>query len=117
MSRNYSPQSVICMPQGWVKEERNNGPDLGGHRIRWEFVGKLKKSYRHPGNKGGCAIAGANNNYFFLVINLYNDNNDNNDNNDKNMYLYLYLCLYLYLYLYPYLYLFPYLYLCLGGFL
>ena len=38
----------------------------------------MKKSHRHPGNKGGAAVAGANNNYFFLVINLYNNNNNNN---------------------------------------
>ena len=62
------------MPQGRVKEHPNNGPDLRGHRIRWEYVGKLKKSYRHPGDKGGCAIAGANNKYFFLVINNNNNN-------------------------------------------
>ena len=64
------------MPQGGVKEDPNNQPDLPAHRIRWEFVGKFKKSYRHPGNKGGRAIAGANHNYFFLVINLYNNNNN-----------------------------------------
>ena len=63
------------MPQGGVKEEGNNDPDSRGDRIRWEYVGKLKKSYRHPGNMGGAAVAGANNNYFFLVINLYNNNN------------------------------------------
>ena len=62
--------------KSWVNEEGNNRPDSGGRRIRWEYEGKLKKSYRHPGNKGGCAIAGANNNYFFLVINLYNNNNN-----------------------------------------
>ena len=72
------------MPQGRVKEERNNEPDLAAHRIRLEYVGKLKKSYRHPGNKGGCAIAGANNNYFFLVINLYNNNNNHNNNNNNH---------------------------------
>ena len=69
--------------KGWVKEERNNDPDSEGDRKRWEFVGKLKKSYRHLGNNGGGAIAGANNNYFFLVINLYNNNNNNNNNNNK----------------------------------
>ena len=53
----------------------DNQPDSAVHRIRWEFVGKLKKSHRHLGNKGGAAVAGANNNYFFLVINLYNNNN------------------------------------------
>ena len=58
-----------------MKEEGNNDPDWEGHRIRLEFIRKLKKSYRHLGNKGGGAIAGANNNYLFLVINLYNNNN------------------------------------------
>ena len=42
----------------------------------------MKKSYRHLGNNGGCAIAVANHNYFFLVINLYNNNNNNNNNNN-----------------------------------
>jgi len=64
----------------WVKEHPNNGPDSGVDRIRWEFVGKLMKSHRHLGKMGGVAIAGANHNYFFLVINLYNNNNHNNNN-------------------------------------
>ena len=76
------------MPQGRVKEHPNNDPDSGAHRIRWEFVGKLKKSYRHLGKMGGAAIAGANHNYFFLVINLYNNNNNHfvSERTDINRY-------------------------------
>ena len=79
--RRYSPQStreqgcrrttahkaLFAIHEG-AGERDDNGPDSEGHRIRWEYVGKLKKSYRHLGKMGGRAIAGANKNYFFLVI-------------------------------------------------
>ena len=69
----------------------DNEPDLPGDRIRWEYVGKLKKSHRHLGNKGGRAIAGANHNYFFLVINLYNNNNNHflTERPDLNRYVHI----------------------------
>ena len=54
----------------------DNQPEWRAHRKRWEYVGKLKNSYRHLGKIGGGAIAGANNNYYILVIKLYNNNNN-----------------------------------------